>query len=1005
MISRFVKRFHLRSLVKNSGYFDAHWYLNNNPGVGQQFVARIDPLGHFLALGGEGFSPSADFDAGWYLQNYPDVRDAGINPLVHFLVAGRAEGRWPRQNRALAMDHYLWRGVDDLMLPRLEALLIFEEASPEERGYAAWSLSRWFAFHQDWSRVVELLLPCLHLDSSDPFHPGPFLLLHQALLEVGLHDDAKQVLGRLQQLFPADLNTELAAANQALLTCGDALAWLACVNRIFQAEGLQELRLVDPKSEVADVDFDFLVAAGEPDFSVAGAEVVSVIMPVFNAEATLDTALQSLLAQDWSNLEIILVNDASTDATVELLAAWQSKSLRKGVSLRVLEHTVNSGAYAARNTGMAAATGRFVTVHDCDDWSHPAKLRLQVEALLNDSALEACVSHWARASQSLYFHRWRMEEGIIYRNVSSLMFRRSLLDRLGFWDEVKAGADTEFYYRIIQACGQAAIAEVKPGVPLAFGRSLPDSLTQSSSTHLLTQFVGARRCYEDAFHRWHQRASAEGRLFLEKGAEVRPFPAPAALFLKGEQPDAVWMDEDRVQQSELFDPAWYIRAYPALQTAVLDPVQHYLSQPVDVGLDPGPGFSTSAYAAVYADDLQGMQPFVHFLRYGKESGYEPLPAFVAEVSRKDRPVIALFGHAAGKELFGAERSLVDLARLLTDLGYNLVVVLPVAINREYVTTLAKLSLAVEILPACWWVEGRTTAESTVKACETIFAKHQVAAVYLNTLMQHEPAVAARRYGLPVLVHVREALESDPALCELLGTSAEAMKQRVAKMADVVVVNSDYMFRHWQPFVSGSLFRVYNTVAMEPLLALNVPAPGKYMRVGMLSSNLPKKGIEDFERLAAIMEQHDPSLEFWLYGLHTPYVDQVLERQARGLAPRNLKYGGYVYQPSEAIDKIEVLVSLSSFAESFGRTVLEAMAAARPVIVYDHGALSELVVDGETGFLVEKGDLVEISKKLFLLKNNPSIYKIMADKARVIAKNRFSKDEVLKQMNQVLRKYL
>ncbi len=80
----------LRKLISNSGLFDSVWYREQSPALDE----NVDLLDHFLRIGGiEGRSPSADFDAMLYLRWYPDVRKAGENPLVHYLLRGKKEGR------------------------------------------------------------------------------------------------------------------------------------------------------------------------------------------------------------------------------------------------------------------------------------------------------------------------------------------------------------------------------------------------------------------------------------------------------------------------------------------------------------------------------------------------------------------------------------------------------------------------------------------------------------------------------------------------------------------------------------------------------------------------------------------------------------------------------------------------------------------------------------------------------------------------------------------------
>jgi len=77
--------------VNSSGLFDRAYYLLHNPDVKQ---AGVDPLAHFLNQGWqEGRNPSSVFDTRFYLTTYPDVRQAGTNPLLHYLHFGQSEGR------------------------------------------------------------------------------------------------------------------------------------------------------------------------------------------------------------------------------------------------------------------------------------------------------------------------------------------------------------------------------------------------------------------------------------------------------------------------------------------------------------------------------------------------------------------------------------------------------------------------------------------------------------------------------------------------------------------------------------------------------------------------------------------------------------------------------------------------------------------------------------------------------------------------------------------------
>jgi glycosyltransferase involved in cell wall biosynthesis len=105
---------------------------------------------------------------------------------------------------------------------------------------------------------------------------------------------------------------------------------------------------------------------------------VSVVIPAFNAAPTLGATLQSVLDQDFGDLEVLVVDDASTDATAALADRVASTDPR----VRVLRRDRNGGRPAIpRNDGIRAARGALVAFCDADDLWHPAKLQRQVAAM------------------------------------------------------------------------------------------------------------------------------------------------------------------------------------------------------------------------------------------------------------------------------------------------------------------------------------------------------------------------------------------------------------------------------------------------------------------------------------------------------------------------------------------------------------------------------------------------------------------------------------------------
>jgi GT2 family glycosyltransferase len=102
---------------------------------------------------------------------------------------------------------------------------------------------------------------------------------------------------------------------------------------------------------------------------------VSVVVPTYNRSATLGPTIESVLAQTMTDIELLVVDDASTDETETVVAGYDDGRVR------YLRHDRNRGGSAARNTGIEAARGRYVALLDSDDVWDPRKLERQVACL------------------------------------------------------------------------------------------------------------------------------------------------------------------------------------------------------------------------------------------------------------------------------------------------------------------------------------------------------------------------------------------------------------------------------------------------------------------------------------------------------------------------------------------------------------------------------------------------------------------------------------------------
>lgn len=531
--------------------FDADWYLAKYLDVE---MSGLEPLDHYLRYGERlGRKPCPVFDPLFYGECYPDVIESGASPFTHFVTLGKREGKRGHPETIQQFMQQLWRR--EHIADCLAALASFTQSNqPDHVRSAAWVLARWFAFQEDWHYCVHWLR--LYYQQPAPKVPWPVIQLVycEALSRTGELAQAEQQAVALKKRFPDYYDAYLALSNiylsqLAALPPGDAAAKQALalnqqridmINALFARNGLSLIEVdasstpLSSLSLLNSLSLDTINAAGSKakETNVQETEghdtgVVSVIVPVFNAEWFLATALKSLAVQSFSNLEVLIVDDASTDATRSVAEQFVAQDAR----FKLLCLPYNQGAYAARNHGLKHASGAYITVHDADDWSHPEKLACQVAAFEANPAWVANTSDMVRCTTDLRFGRWRLPNipkgGWIYRNTSSLMFKRKVFETLGYWDRVRCTGDTEYFHRIIAGFGREAFGEVLGGVPLSFCRHEEGSLSQNGPLHLITHEKGVRRDYMRAAKAWHASAQTPQELFMPESPAKRPFISPS----------------------------------------------------------------------------------------------------------------------------------------------------------------------------------------------------------------------------------------------------------------------------------------------------------------------------------------------------------------------------------------------------------------------------------------------------------------------------------------------
>ncbi|HEX8988337.1 MAG TPA: glycosyltransferase [Rhodocyclaceae bacterium] len=207
-------------------------------------------------------------------------------------------------------------------------------------------------------------------------------------------------------------------------------------------------------------------------------EVVSIVVPVYGVERYVGEAIRSVLSQTWAAFELIVVDDGSPDRSWEAISAFSDPRLR------AIRLPANRGVAAARNAGLAAATGEYIAFLDADDRMHPTRLQRQLAFMRRRRDVALC-GGWCRTFgpdddsprrvARITIDPRAVNASLVFGNLfctSSIMMRREALPPGGF--RQRYAEDYDFLVRVALRHRLAIVDEV-----FADYRLRPDSATQT----------------------------------------------------------------------------------------------------------------------------------------------------------------------------------------------------------------------------------------------------------------------------------------------------------------------------------------------------------------------------------------------------------------------------------------------------------------------------------------------------------------------------------------------
>ena len=234
--------------------------------------------------------------------------------------------------------------------------------------------------------------------------------------------------------------------------------------------------------------------------------LVSVVIPNFNYGAFVEKAVFSVLEQDYEKVEIIVVDDGSTDNSVEVLRKF-------GDRIRLIESS-NMGAPTARNIGILASRGSYIAFLDSDDYWYESKITKQIDVMLRtNTELNFCHMEFTDNQQPSKY-RQEIEESFDYREFyinnpgvtpfipSCTIMTRGLLAKTGLWDTGLQSPAEDF--DLFRRCARHTLFS-KTQETLVVHREHENSLTASNSIekYFLDNKLAMLKVYVDDLSRYN----------------------------------------------------------------------------------------------------------------------------------------------------------------------------------------------------------------------------------------------------------------------------------------------------------------------------------------------------------------------------------------------------------------------------------------------------------------------------------------------------------------------
>ncbi len=224
--------------------------------------------------------------------------------------------------------------------------------------------------------------------------------------------------------------------------------------------------------------------------------LISIIIPCYNSEATIGKCLESVIHQDYGNIEIVVIDDGSTDKTSGIVNTFREKNSRI-----VIVHQQNSGVSKARNVGIKTASGEYICFVDSDDWVEKNYCSVLLEHLIknnsdisivqpfheqlftDDTITESDTEEKVEIISGEKGLELLLEDKEIQSHPWGKLFRKNLFDNINFPEHLQAFEDYFTLFKVFDKAEKIVISNKKLYHYIEFPDSLSHNLTPERAFH------------------------------------------------------------------------------------------------------------------------------------------------------------------------------------------------------------------------------------------------------------------------------------------------------------------------------------------------------------------------------------------------------------------------------------------------------------------------------------------------------------------------------------------